>query len=90
MLLLTKKGIIAQQGMSPTAASVHGRAVPPASQHGSPTQHGSPIPGVLGPLDSFILEVLRGWRLLVAASLSNEEWRDVLAATGIKLDWASS
>ena len=76
--------------LSPAAASVHGRTVPPASQPGSPTQHGSPIPGVLGPLDSFILEVLRGWRLLVAASLSNEEWRDVLATTGIKLDWASS
>ena len=75
--------------MSPTAASIHGRTFPPASQPGSPIQHGSPIPGVLGPLDSFILEVLRGWRLLVAASLSNEEWRDVLAATGNKLDYIS-
>jgi hypothetical protein len=74
--------------MSPKAASEHGRTVPPASQPGS-TQHGSPIPGVLGPLDSFILEVLRGWRLLVAASPSNEEWRDVLAATGNKLDYIS-
>ena len=42
-------------------------------------------PGV----DSFILEVLRGWRLLMAASLSADEWRDVLSSTGNKLDYAS-
>ncbi|CAL1159019.1 unnamed protein product [Cladocopium goreaui] len=40
-------------------------------------------------MDSFILDVLRGWRLLVAASLSPEEWRDVLATTGNKLDYLS-
>lgn len=43
--------------------------------------------GSLGPMDTFILDVLRGWRLLVAASLSQEEWRDVLATTGNKLDY---
>ena len=43
--------------------------------------------GVLGPMDTFILDVLRGWRLLVAASLSPEEWRDVLATTGNKLEY---
>ena len=36
--------------------------------------------------DSFILDVLRGWRLLVAASLTQEEWRDVLSSTGNRLD----
>ncbi|CAK9107809.1 unnamed protein product [Durusdinium trenchii] len=41
----------------------------------------------LGPMDSFILDVLRGWRLLVAASLTNDEWRDILASTGNKLDY---
>ena len=40
-------------------------------------------------MDSFILDVLRGWRLLVAASLSPDEWRDVLATTGNKLDYLS-
>ena len=43
--------------------------------------------GSLGPMDTFILDVLRGWRLLVAASLSQDEWRDVLATTGNKLDY---
>ncbi len=62
---------------------------PPRQDGGSPGHQDPQIPGVLGPLDSFILDVLRGWRLLVAASLSNEEWRDVLAATGNKLDYLS-
>ena len=61
------------EALSPT-----GRTIPPAGQ-----------PGVLGPMDSFILDVLRGWRLLVAASLSNDEWRDILASTGNKLDYTS-
>ena len=39
--------------------------------------------------DNFILEVLRGWRLLQAASLSQEERRDVLSATSNKLDYLS-
>ena len=47
-------------------------------------------PGGLSPMDTFILDVLRGWRLLVAASLSSEEWRDVLATTtNNKLDYLS-
>ena len=41
-------------------------------------------------MDTFILDVLRGWRLLVAASLSSEEWHDVLAATNNKLDYLSA
>ena len=40
-------------------------------------------------MDNFILDVMRGWRLLVAASLSQDEWRDVLATTGNKLDYQS-
>ena len=40
-------------------------------------------------MDTFILDVLRGWRLLVAASLSSDEWRDVLATTNNKLDYLS-
>ena len=43
----------------------------------------------LSPMDSFILDVMRGWRLLVAASLTSDEWRDVLATTGNKLDYQS-
>lgn len=39
--------------------------------------------------DSFVLDVLRGWRLLQAASLSRDEWRDVLSSTGNKLDFES-
>ncbi|CAE7260736.1 unnamed protein product [Symbiodinium sp. CCMP2592] len=39
--------------------------------------------------DTFILDVLRGWRLLQAASLSLEKRRDVLSATHNKLDFES-
>ena len=39
--------------------------------------------------DSFVLDVLRGWRLLQAASLSKNEWRDILSSTGNKLDFES-
>ena len=38
-------------------------------------------------MGSFILEVLRGWRLLDAASLTNDERRDILASAGNKLDY---
>ena len=37
--------------------------------------------------DSFILGVLRGWRLLQAASLNHEEKRDILTATSNSLDY---
>jgi len=39
--------------------------------------------------NGFILDVMRGWRLLVAASLTSDEWRDVLATNGNKLDYQS-
>ena len=39
--------------------------------------------------DSFILEVLRGWRLLQAASLTLEERRDVLSSSANRLDFES-
>jgi hypothetical protein len=38
--------------------------------------------------DSFVLDVLRGWRLQ-AASLNREEWRDILSATNSMLDFDS-
>lgn len=44
---------------------------------------------VLSMSDSFILEQLRGWRLLTSASLNPEEWRDVLGTTQGKLDYQS-
>ena len=44
---------------------------------------------VLSMSDSFILEQLRGWRLLTSASLNQEEWRDVLGACQGKLDYGS-
>ena len=37
--------------------------------------------------DSFIMGVLRGWRLLKAASLTPEETRDILSTTQNKLDF---
>ena len=38
--------------------------------------------------DSFILDVLRGWRLLQAAGLNAEEKRDILSTTKNSLDYA--
>jgi hypothetical protein len=39
--------------------------------------------------DFFVLDVLRGWRLLQATSLNREEWRDILSATNSMLDFDS-
>lgn len=63
----------------------------PGSPDGSPQRREAQQWGyaALSATDSFILDVLRGWRLLVAASLTPDEWRDVLAATGNKLDYLS-
>ena len=61
------------------------RGTGPGSQSGrSPT---TPVPETL--TDNFILDVLRGWRLLQAASLTLEERRDVLSSTGNRLDFES-
>jgi len=38
---------------------------------------------------SFILNQLRGWRLLSGAALSSEEWRSILASTKNQLDYDS-
>ena len=40
--------------------------------------------------DFFVLDVLRGWRLLQATSLNREEWRDILSATNNMLDFDST
>ena len=77
----------------PTAGSPKGPG-PSSPSRGAPSHRpvdDSPKPeaGGLSTMDSFILDVLRGWRLLVAASLSPDEWRDVLATTGNKLDYLS-
>ena len=56
----------------------------PAAGGGRPTSSTSPTSS----MDSFILEQLRGWRLLMAA-LSPEEWRSILASTGNRLDYVS-
>ena len=34
-----------------------------------------------------MMQVLQGWRLLAAASLTQEQWRDILATTGNKLEY---
>ena len=43
----------------------------------------------LSNLDSFILDTLRGWRLLQAAALNDDEKRDMLSTTQNKLDYQS-
>jgi hypothetical protein len=43
----------------------------------------------LSEMDSFILDTLRGWHLLAAAALTDEEKRDVLSSTQNKLDYQS-
>ena len=53
------------------------------------TEPPGPADPALSLSDSFILEQLRGWRLLTSANLSSEEWRDVLGTTQGKLDYQS-
>ena len=81
-------------GQRPDAVSQGYARLPQQSEHApSPAATESPVrrPGIteLSQHDSFILDVLRGWRLLVAASLSHDEWRDVLSSTNNRLDWES-
>jgi|OrbCmetagenome_4_1107370.scaffolds.fasta_scaffold35473_2 hypothetical protein len=59
----------------------------PADDPGQPPAEDDDL--VLSVSDSFILEQLRGWRLLTSASLSTDEWRDVLGTTQGKLDYVS-
>ena len=61
----------------------HERAQPPGLYQ--------PDPGdaMLSVADSFILGQLRGWRLLTSASLTSNEWRNVLGTTQGKLDYES-
>ena len=76
-----------EKGGSPDGSPQRGRG--PDGDPMSPSRgaHLGPVSRSLGPMDTFILDVLRGWRLLVAASLSADEWRDILASTGNKLDY---
>ena len=73
----------ASMGSSPS----HGRGGPP-SVHSAAIQAPSTA-GVseLSPTDSFIMGVLRGWRLLQAACLNAEETRDILSTTQNRLEF---
>ena len=66
-----------QQGSA--AAGPQPAAVPPLGE--------TPL-DELSAADLFILEVLRGWRLLQAAGLNAEEKRDILSTTKNSLDYA--
>ena len=64
-----------------------------ASQAGSLTRQGQPpeTPKAVDELsmaDSFILEVLRGWRLMQASGLTAEERRDILASTKNSMEYS--
>ena len=67
---------------------------PFSRQAAQSAQRDDPPPGFevideLSLTDSFVMGVLRGWRLLQAACLSHEEKRDVLSTTHNKLDYDS-
>ncbi|CAE7206830.1 unnamed protein product [Symbiodinium sp. CCMP2592] len=74
-----------------TGSSPSHRAGDSGSQVGSKKGES---PGVKAPLDelsvadSFIMDVLRGWRLLQAAGLNAEEKRDILSTTKNSLDYS--
>eukprot|EP00438_Fugacium_kawagutii_P031764 Skav205351 [mRNA] locus=scaffold1956:24961:32706:- [translate_table: standard] len=74
-------------GARPRADADGYAPLPQQSEHGD--EHEVGAVDQLSSHDSFIMDVLRGWRLLVAASLSQDEWRDVLSSTGNRLDWES-
>ena len=84
------------------AAQVDGDAAEPRGATGSPPSHRNmettqtpAMPATTAPkaidemsvADSFIMGVLRGWRLLQAAGLSAEEKRDILSTTRNSLNY---
>ena len=76
-----------EEGGSPSLSTKgKGKGSEAASQRSVGAASGA-APVAADSLDSFILEQLRGWRLLTAAALSPEEWRAVLASTNNKLDY---
>ena len=87
-----------EQGADAPASAAPGSSpshrAPAASEHsatGPESEVGKPkIPQDVSEVslaDSFITGVLRGWRLLKAASLTPEETRDILSTTQNKLDF---
>ncbi|CAE7938585.1 GIP [Symbiodinium sp. KB8] len=81
----------AAPGSSPSHRSVGDRS-PTRRSAGEAQQVGTPPtakPAVneMTVADSFIMGVLRGWRLLQAAGLSAEEKRDILSSTKNSLDY---
>ncbi|CAL1133413.1 unnamed protein product [Cladocopium goreaui] len=78
-----------ETGERPDAATDGYQRVPLVSEPDlSPQSNVAPEHG-MNSADSFVLDVLRGWRLLQAATLSRDEFRDVLSATNNKLDFDS-
>ena len=87
-----------EQGAEPPVSAAPGSSpshrVGAASEHSAPGPESDPgkpkIPQDVSEVslaDSFIMGVLRGWRLLKAASLTPEETRDILSTTQNKLDF---
>ncbi|CAE7443123.1 Cacna1h [Symbiodinium natans] len=77
----------AAPGSSPSRSA--GERTPggrPRPQHETDQVNASPV-NEMTVTDSFIMGVLRGWRLLQAAGLSAEEKRDILSATKNSLDY---
>ena len=86
-----------QQSSSPAASPAAFTGMSPSSRAmaSSPTGQPSVHPGFhvgdgFSVEDSFILQVLRGFRLLQASGLTPDEMRDIVAATKGSLDFNSS
>ena len=73
----------ASVGSSPS----HGRGGPPSVHSASVQAFSTAGVNELSPTDSFIMGVLRGWRLLQAACLNAEETRDILSTTQNRLEF---
>ena len=87
-----------EQGAEPPVSAAPGSS--PSHRVGAASEHSAPGPvsdpgkpkipqdvSEVSLADSFIMGVLRGWRLLKAASLTPEETRDILSTTQNKLDF---
>ncbi|CAE7645969.1 unnamed protein product [Symbiodinium sp. KB8] len=77
----------AAPGSSPSHAGdrTPARTSPPADPR--PSEEATKAVDELALADSFIMQVLRGWRLLQAAGLNAEEKRDILSTTKNSLDY---
>ena len=78
----------ATTGSSPSHRAEVGSQVDPQRESREKTTDKPKVVDELSMADSFILEVLRGWRLMQASGLTADERRDILASTKNSMEYS--